>query len=281
MRRIIVGVALVILPGLSSRAQESPPQPPITSPSRTELVNTGKTICLQPLPMVKLQDYKGPFAKTIGILAAPLERKAVGFPNYKPGSILCTLGAKDKFILFLRDSYDPTTFMAAAFNAEQEQAADRDPSFGQGAAGFSKRFATSYTDEATTRFFKDFAFPTLFREDPRYYRLGHGSTKRRMLGAAMHAFVAHQDNGRQMFNFSEWLGTTSAVAMSNLYHPGNKRGFSPAAEGVGFSVLTDMGFDMLREFWPEIAHKFKLPFRQAAPTEGPTAVPPATVPPVK
>jgi hypothetical protein len=30
---------------------------------------------------------------------------------------------------------------------------------------------------------------------------------------------------------------------------------------VGISVLTDMGYDMLREFWPEISHKFKLPFR--------------------
>jgi len=30
---------------------------------------------------------------------------------------------------------------------------------------------------------------------------------------------------------------------------------------AGFSVLSDMGFDTLREFWPEIAHKFKLPFR--------------------
>ncbi|HYT20574.1 MAG TPA: hypothetical protein VEW05_10140, partial [Candidatus Polarisedimenticolia bacterium] len=45
------------------------------------------------------------------------------------------------------------------------------------------------------------------------------------------------------------------------YHPGNERGFAPSAEALGFSVLSDMGFDTLREFWPEIAHKFKLPFR--------------------
>ena len=35
----------------------------------------------------------------------------------------------------------------------------------------------------------------------------------------------------------------------------------PAARGVGFSVAQDMGFDVLREFWPEIAHRFKMPFR--------------------
>jgi uncharacterized protein (UPF0297 family) len=64
-----------------------------------------------------------------------------------------------------------------------------------------------------------------------------------------------------MFNFSEWIGTSSAVALSNVYHPGNKRGFSSAAQQVGYSVLGDSGFDILREFWPEIARKLKLPYR--------------------
>ena len=64
-----------------------------------------------------------------------------------------------------------------------------------------------------------------------------------------------------MPNFSEWLGTTSAVALSNVYHPDNRRGFGPSAERVVISVAQDAGFDVLREFWPEIARKFKLPFR--------------------
>lgn len=59
------------------------------------------------------------------------------------------------------------------------------------------------------------------------------------------------------------MGTTSRVALSNLYHPGNERGFGPAASRVGISVLTDAGFDVLHEFWPEISRKFKLPFRGA------------------
>jgi hypothetical protein len=64
-----------------------------------------------------------------------------------------------------------------------------------------------------------------------------------------------------MINFSELLGTASAVVLSNAYHPDNQRGFTPAAERVGYGMLQDMGFDVLREFWPEISRKFKLPFR--------------------
>jgi hypothetical protein len=73
--------------------------------------------------------------------------------------------------------------------------------------------------------------------------------------------VAHRDNGRHMFNFSEWLGTTSAVVLSNTYYPANRRGFGPQATQVAGAVLQDAGFDVLREFWPDLARKWKLPFR--------------------
>jgi hypothetical protein len=76
-----------------------------------------------------------------------------------------------------------------------------------------------------------------------------------------HAVVAHRDNGKHMFNFSEWLGTTSAVVLSNTYQPDNQRGFAPTAERVSDGILQDMGFDVLREFWPEISRTFRLPFR--------------------
>jgi len=64
-----------------------------------------------------------------------------------------------------------------------------------------------------------------------------------------------------MFNYTELLGTTSGVILSNTYHPGNKRGVGPAAEGVALNIANDTAFDVLREFWPEIAHKMHLPFR--------------------
>jgi hypothetical protein len=63
-----------------------------------------------------------------------------------------------------------------------------------------------------------------------------------------------------MFNFSEWLGTTSVVVPSNVYHPGNTRGLGPAAERAGISVAIDAAFDVPREFWPGIARTFRLTF---------------------
>jgi hypothetical protein len=211
--------------------------------------------------MVQLQDYNGPLHKVIGTFTRKLDRQSVRDPHYKPGLVLCSLEIKDKLFLFLRDAVDPETFLAAGFNAGISQAENNDPSFGQGGAGYAKRFAASYTDQVQFRFFKEFAYPTIFREDPRYYRMGQGPVKRRMLHAVTHAVVAYNDNGHPMFNYSEWLGEISGTSIANLYHPGNQRGVEPAARSVAIDVASDVGYDMLREFWPEIARKFKLPFR--------------------
>ena len=217
--------------------------------------------CFEPPPIVRLEDYDGPLKKTVGIFARKLERKSVRPPHYRTGAILCSLELKDKFVLFVMDSIDPASFLDAGFNAGLAQAQNDDHSFGQGAAGYGKRFGASFADQASSKFFTEFAYPAIFSEDPRYYRLGNGSGRKRFLHAVEHAFVAHRDNGKRMFNFSEWLGTTSAVVLGNTYHPDNDRGFGPAAQAVGYSVIQDVGFDVLREFWPEISRKFKLPFR--------------------
>ena len=227
--------------------------------------------CVEPPPLLRWEDYQGKFKKAVGTFARKLERKSVHAPHYKPGAVLCTLEVKDKFILFLHDVSDPVTFLSVGFNAGLGQAQNTDPAFGQGATGYGKRFGANLAGEASSEFFKDFVYPALFSEDARYYRLAHASGRRRLLHALGHTFVAHREDGTRMFKTSEWLGTVTASVLGNTYHPGQRPGFAPTAQRVGFSVSQDMGFDVLREFWPEIAHKLRLPFRDYH--ESPNAVP--------
>jgi hypothetical protein len=245
-----------LTPGVVS-AQEQPPSAALQQQAATSVASP----CIQPPPMPGIEDYDGRLKKVVGTFAKHLERRSVHAPHYLPGLKLCTLSVKDKFALFVEDSLDPATFLGAAFNAGLDQAQDNDHSYGQGAQCYGRRFGAQLADQASSRFFKDFAYPSLFREDPRYYRMIHGRARSRLLHAVEHAFVARRDNGNLIFNFSEWLGTASAVVLSNTYHPDNHRGFSPAAQSVGYGVLQDVGFDVLREFWPEISRKFKLPIR--------------------
>ena len=260
-------VALAGLAGGKVYAQDLP------APFTEEATKNAVAPCVEPPPMVRLEDYDGPLKKVVGTFARPLERKSVHPPQYKPGAKLCTLKLQGKFRLFVQDSVDPVTFLTTGFNAGLNQAQDSDHSYGQGAEGYGRRFGAEYADQASARFFKDFAYPWIFSEDPRYYRLAHGSGVKRLFHAMEHTIVAHRDDGTRMFNFNEWLGTASAVALSNTYHPDNRRGFAPAAESVTFSILQDMGSDVLREFWPEISRKFKLPFRGETPPVSPASNP--------
>ena len=217
--------------------------------------------CVQPAPLVRWQDYQGPFSKFVVALDRKVERKSVHPPHYKSAKLLCTFTVKSKVRLAAEDMVDPFTILNIAFNAGISQAENDDPTFGQGAAGYGKRFGAAAADQASGDFFKFVVYPTIFSEDPRYYRLAEGTGKQRLVHALGHAVVAHKEDGSHMFNFSEWLGTTSTVVLSNTYHPGNQRGVGPAAQNIAINIGTDMGFDVLREFWPEIARKMHLPFR--------------------
>jgi hypothetical protein len=254
-----------VLPGVPQQIA-----PVTVAPFAEQTLRNPSAGCLEPPPLPGLEDYNGPLKKTVGLFGRALERKSVHPPRYKPGVMLCSLTVEGKFLLFVNDFLDPITFLSAGFDALQDHASDRDSSFGQGATGYGKRFAATLADRASSKFFKDFAYPSIFSEDPRYYRLGQGPAGQRLLHAAEHLFVAHHSDGTRMFNYSRWFGTTTAVALSNLYHPGNERGFGPMATRIGSSFATDVGFDVLREFWPEISRKFKLPFREDPNLDRPT-----------
>jgi hypothetical protein len=246
-------------PILLAVASAQEPSPGPLAPEQSQ-VSPGSS-CLEPPPVVRFEDYNGPFAKFAGAFARKLERKAVELPKYRPGIMLCSLEPRAKFLLFVHDSFDPISVLASSFNAGLNQASNQDPSFGHGGLGYARRYGADYASATSARFFGDFLYPTIFSEDPRYYRLGEGSKKSRLFHAMRHVVITHGDNGTQRFNFTEWLSTASALELNNLYHPGNERGFGPAARRGAFSILQDVGLDVVREFWPEIAHTLRLPFR--------------------
>jgi hypothetical protein len=207
-----------------------------------------------------VDDYKGPMSKVIERISQRVDSATVRAPrrhSLKP----CAMDAHDKFQLFLANSADPLSYVGAAWTAGVAQLDHDDKPYRMGAAGFGKRYTAAITDNVTGQFFSTFLYPSLFHQDPRYYRQGSGGVKARLGHSLIHRFVAVSDSGKPMPNYSEWLGTASSTALGNLYHPGNLRGFGPAATSVATNVGNDMAWDVLREFWPEIAHKLHLPFR--------------------
>lgn len=232
--------------------------PPITV--QPVLIKPVPPPCARFLEPFDVDDYNGPLNRIVARFSQSIDNATPhigGSSAQRP----CAMSAGDKLRLFVNNSVDPLGYVGAAWDAGWEQLDADDPTYRQGAAGYGKRYSAAVTDNVQSDFFGIFLFPSIFHQDPRYFRLGEGPFKDRLVHALAHRFVARSDSGKRMFNYSEWIGTASSKALTNLYHPGNARGFGPTATRVGVSIGNGMAWDVLREFWPEIAHKFHLPFR--------------------
>ena len=105
-----------------------------------------------------------------------------------------------KFRLFVANSTDPFIFFGIGLQAAIGQATNEFPSYGQGAAGYFKRFGASTADLAIGEFMGTFAFASLLHEDPRYFREGSGPASRRLGNALASTFVTRTDSGKKRFN---------------------------------------------------------------------------------
>jgi len=104
-------------------------------------------------------------------------------------------------------------------------------------------------------------FPTLLHQDPRYFRRGIGSKRSRLAYSMGQILWTHTDSDRTQFNYSEVLGNSTAVAISEAYYP-DHRNATDAASKLGMQLGVDMASNVLKEFWPDISRKFSRKDRQ-------------------
>ena len=178
-------------------------------------------------------------------------------PNYRTADasqVGTVLTPGQKLDIAGKDSFDYPLVALAGALAGLGQLTNQSPSFGQGAKGFGHRLVTNYADQAMGNMFTEGVFPVLLHEDPRYFRRGTGSIPSRALYALTRVIVTHKDAGGMRFNYSEWLGNASAVAISNAYYP-DSRAISDNGTKLLMQVGTDAVSQVLKEFWPDIKRK--------------------------
>lgn len=160
-----------------------------------------------------------------------------------------------KFHLFYKTALDPTEFAITGIQAGISQAENSFPAYGQGASGYGKRYGAAFADQASSGFFANFFYPVLFKQDPRYFRLGQGRWQHRFGYALSQVVVGHKDNGERTFNWSNTLGALSAGGISNAYYPAADRGFGLTLNRAGISLLYGSLSGLAGEFWPDISRK--------------------------
>jgi hypothetical protein len=129
------------------------------------------------------------------------------------------LTTKLKYKLAWKSSTDPVNIFGTAFFAGLQQAGDEYPEFGQGAQGYGKRYGTAYADVIASTFLSGAFFPSLLRQDPRYFYKGSGSMRSRIWRAVSNSIICKGDNGRWQANYSNIAGSFAGAAISSTYYP--------------------------------------------------------------
>jgi hypothetical protein len=167
------------------------------------------------------------------------------------------LGVKGKFKITAQGAFDPYEFTIVGIIAGLHQAADVDPSLGQGMIGYGKRYGIGLADQVSGNFLVGAILPSLLRQDPRYYQMGKGSFARRFFYALSRVIVARTDSGARQVNYSEILGNGAAAGLSNVYSPQADRGISNTLLTWGEQLSIDGFGNELKEFWPDIKRRFE------------------------
>jgi hypothetical protein len=166
------------------------------------------------------------------------------------------LTPRQKFQLFFKSTSDPWTFGITAISAGIGQAENSPPEWHGGVEGYAKRWGAGYLDSFDGNLWGNAILTSWWHEDPRYYRKGSGSAKRRFWWAAGSTFWCKRDNGTWGPNYANIAGNFIGGAIANLYYPPSQRGIGPTLEHsasvTGYGIL---GAEVI-EFWPDIAHHY-------------------------
>jgi hypothetical protein len=137
------------------------------------------------------------------------------------------------------------------------QARDAVPEWGQGMAGYGKRFASSFAQKAVDRSIR-LGMGALLHEDPRYFASNKSGILKRTLYAAGQTFVAHKDSGETRFAYSRFVGVFSAAYISRQWYPDAYHETGHYLSATAVSLGINIGKTVFFEFWPDVKRMFHL-----------------------
>jgi hypothetical protein len=187
-----------------------------------ETVVTNVKVVVDPVEVATIQEKEAEQQRVFGFIPN-------FYVTYHPDAPPLT--TKLKFRLAWKSSIDPITIVGVAFLAGLEQAGDQYPEFGQGALGYGKRFGAGYADVFASTFLSGAVFPSLLKQDPRYFYKGTGTTRSRILHAVGNSVTCKGDNGRWQINYSNIAGTFAGAALASTFYPTKNPGMFTLSSG--------------------------------------------------
>jgi hypothetical protein len=192
----------------------------------------------------------------------PLERqqpqRILGFmPNFRSvsaGAKPRPPGWKYNFTVASHQAFDYSTFVFLGLTSLTAEGLNEHPSLGKGVGGFYAYTWRGFLDKTDGTYLSAWLLPSLLHEDTRFYPLGHGhNIAVRELYVISRQGVARTYGGSQTPNIAGLGGKVLTQVISRYYYPSSATTFGALSEKFGYSVMRDVIFSNIREFYPDIA----------------------------
>jgi len=157
---------------------------------------------------------------------------------------------------YLSGTFGPASIARAAATAGFGQLNDSPKEWGQGGQGYADRLGNAYAKHIIRRTL-EYGAASALHEDDRYLPSGEKGFWNRTKYAVSSTFLARRENGQRTFAFARMGGAAGAAFISRAWQPASVSGPQNAASSFGFSLATDIGGNMIREFFPDLKRHFR------------------------
>ena len=170
------------------------------------------------------------------------------------GAPYSPLGLKEKFYLFNYRTIEPSGFGKSAFAAGIAQLTDTPEEWGQGAAGYGRRFGHRMASKGVENMI-GFGMAALLHEDGRYFRRGEGGIFERLGHSVAQTFVTRTDGGGRRVSIWRLTGNYGSEFVSNAWRPEGQKGPGDTMLRGTISLGYDVCANVFKEFWPDVKRR--------------------------
>jgi hypothetical protein len=160
---------------------------------------------------------------------------------------------------------DYSSFIFLGLTSLTAEGLNSHPVLGKGVDGFYAYTWRGFLDKTDGTYLSAWLLPSLLHEDTRYYALGDGHTViRRALYVISREAGARTYGGRETPNIAGLGGKVLTQVISRSYYPPGAADFSVLATKFGYSIMREVAFTSIREFYPDIAAHYIRKHREKA-----------------
>jgi hypothetical protein len=163
----------------------------------------------------------------------------------------------EKFHAFVNEARSPLTLGAVAVNAGVMHEIELAHVTPGPQPSLTALYKVAFVQKESSVFFGKYLYPSLLRQDPRYYPSTSSSFLGRAAYAASRILITRNDSGERALNSSYFLGVLTSVAIATAYRPYWARSPSASFKTFGSTIGGDVGTNLFHEFGPGIRQMLK------------------------